>query len=816
MFCPPPVAVTFRSHIELTLHNAFLPAAGVLLCDPVATVHLLTLKTLANANPCSSGGVSVTVSAREVGRSSPRYFTAHPTFEETITFDTDGHAVLTSLAGTAPSLSPAPQHDGERETIEDYVVITVHDAAGTRFFGEAYAPFSPHCTSAALPSAPVRVQLRPRNAHCRSDPLFLKDMEELRSSKLDDFGFVSISWRVAVLPRGGALMRIKAPGDTAAPLPAANTVSFPLGLTLRATWLAPEELNQRGAKFTTSVGFSGTDRFIFEEDYRNVDGSGGRPSRPLFLTIRSAAQLQSATFHCCVQNIVHPEQSGDVAIALPLPDMQSVEALQALDRDVHWASPVRSPQGRDFGLLLVCLRVSRRPLEAQAPPCPVANCPKINDPLHQEEAAHTAQDFGRGNQLPDCPLSAYQRLVWESPEHVARATERRWKVSCLREAKPTIQHVRHVFDVLMQRAQLDMDVARVVGAYFNKVAQELTAAHLKEFMVAAAFHAHIPSGEPFTVLDAARFCFVALRRDVADAISAEEVFYLLEHALLPKMVEMPAGEVQRWVKDIIGDTPVITYAMFTQFFLHNYAMWAALGVPLCVQMAQSSAQRPHHTLAAHASVGLWRGAPLVPVSSSVDAPVAVTAAVTGTAPLTVANGPNNSASVWRTFVVRLPVLKKGFTVTAHVDDHIRDVMKMVEESAGIAASRQVWRLNGESVLDPAITIGSTSLSLPSVLRHSANGSTSKSPDEVLVYETEETAVVTVLYKTKNRKWVEKMPVTDKVLKLRAAVQRKTLIPLSRCVLRIQRHGGLPIVMQDRHPISHYKLQMGDIVEVSQE
>lgn len=34
--------------------------------------------------------------------------------------------------------------------------------------------------------------------------------------------------------------------------------------------------------------------------------------------------------------------------------------------------------------------------------------------------------------------------------------------------------------------------------------------------------------------------------------------------------------------------------------------------------------------------------------------------------------------IWRSFVVRLVSNKKGYSVTAHVNDTIQDVMKMIE------------------------------------------------------------------------------------------------------------------------------------------
>ena len=88
----------------------------------------------------------------------------------------------------------------------------------------------------------------------------------------------------------------------------------------------------------------------------------------------------------------------------------------------------------------------------------------------------------------------------------------------------------------------------------------------------------------------------------------------------------------------------------------------------------------------------------------------------------------------------------------------------------------------------------------------------KSPAaEVSIAEKEDTVLLTLVHREKSKKWEMRFPVGDKVLKLRAHVQQRIMIPLSRCVLK---YAGQP--MWDRHSLDHYNLTDGCIVEVSQE
>ncbi|KPI85018.1 hypothetical protein ABL78_5927 [Leptomonas seymouri] len=849
-----PLPVRFSSNVHLTLHQAYLASAGVLLSDPIARVHVVTVKTArptavsANAKTSAEGGgARVVLNAREVGKTRPCYFTAHPTFDESFDFAVSESSALTSLAAPPTRVNAFVQgkkkHDesadlngdcSSTESVVDYVVITIESADGTTFFGEAYAPFSPHCSSCAPATTPVRVMLAPRNAQDDADPLFLQDNALLEEKHLDDFGFVTISWEVTVVPHGGALL-----GNEAAAPATTNTAVgvLPVGLALRATWLTRAAGYTRGAQYTTSVEFGGADRFVFSD-----------PKQPICLTLQGGdaeAQLRRATFHCSVQSVLQSSMSHEVAVSLPLPPL-NVPA--ARNRDIHWVAPVRTAQGLDLGLLLVSMRVSSRPLTADAPRCPSEACARINDPQHQEEHQHVAQLWGM-HEPPQTPPGAYQPIAWESQQHVEEAAQRRWKRQCVVEAQPTPEHVRHLFDVLMGRAALDNGVAHVASTFCNKSPAEITAGDLRELMVAFAFHA-----SRLTVHEAARFCFVALRRDVPDAVAAEEVQYIMDHCLLEKTVEMPAGERRRWVTDLFASVPVVSYADFLKYFIHNYAMWAALGVPLTVEVSTSSMQRSHAALQQQQRGQLstpsgmpgGAGAAVVNVAllspSDLRSPPSTAAQSAGvtTTPEAVTAAAANPSNVWRTFVVRVAQTpSKAFSVTAHVGDHISDVMAMVEGNTGIRAARQEWRLAGPSgsvspsgstaasavaapptpsmkLLSPSCLVGNTTLGLPSALRNPSPSSGAGSSQEVWIYEAEDTVLLRFHVKDglhSRKDWQERVSAKEKVLKLRAAVQRKTLIPLSRCTLSVKQKGSIT-TLQDRHTVGHYHLVSGDVIEVS--
>lgn len=125
------------------------------------------------------------------------------------------------------------------------------------------------------------------------------------------------------------------------------------------------------------------------------------------------------------------------------------------------------------------------------------------------------------------------------------------------------------------------------------------------------------------------------------------------------------------------------------------------------------------------------------------------------------------------------------------------------------------------LLDPAALVGNTTLGLPPALRSAPSvpsyGGAGGNGQEVWIYEAEETVLLRFHVKDRlhsKKDWQERVPKTEKVLKLRAAVQRKTLIPLSRCTLSVKRDDGSALTLQDRHTVGYYHLVSGDVVEVT--
>lgn len=99
--------------------------------------------------------------------------------------------------------------------------------------------------------------------------------------------------------------------------------------------------------------------------------------------------------------------------------------------------------------------------------------------------------------------------------------------------------------------------------------------------------------------------------------------------------------------------------------------------------------------------------------------------------------------------------------------------------------------------------------------------------------------LTFVCKNRHKRWQERFAINEKILRVRAAVQCVTLIPLSRCVLRLRRKvqtgneqqqqqtiyntnnvlsppcETISIMLADRHRISHYNFEPNDVIEVYQ-
>ena len=739
------LVIDFDTKVSLTVLNGFLAAAGPLLCDPVAHISEVSFRVSSNnrmtkdaaPSAIASREVSTTVSTRVVASTKQRIFTAHPQFDEVLS------VTIPHERAALPAALPATRDDQHHHSsptpasaiLEKFISITIVDQTTGQFLGEAYCPFS---LSHPSTGAQKRLMLMPRNSRVADDPLFHEDLQTLESLQIDDFGFITIDWRVSLLPHGGALV-----AEPAQPVP---LPPFPVGLVVKAQWLISTEQSSsgRGFHYTTSVDLGGVEKFL-------VDGTA-----PLFLTIHSPAQLDTCFFTCCVQRGQH---GASQSARIPLPIQPVIPA--AMERDVMWCAPVMT-ETANWGVIMVSIRIVPKPISSSLPLCRTEKCPDVNNPTHQAQFSHETRDWGRP--VPDCPIGAYQPLCWQSDAHISRSTERRWKRDCLRSAKPTIDHVRHLYEVLLGRVQVDLSVSQLVSSFFNKPSSAVSPQELKQLIVSMAFNCEM------SAVDAARFSFVILRRDAEKAVQTTDVAFLLEHSLLPRTVDMPSSEIERRAYDMFGGVPCITFDAFTKYFLKNFTVWYDLGVAV------------EHDDTAR------------PVTSSGDPNIGATRAGA-----TADGGAAQDSNVWRTFTVRVIKTGRAFAVTAHVQDRVEDVAGMIEGSTTIAAARQVWIINGLAV-DVRKTIGAI---------FPTKASTASA--EVSITEREETVLLVLVHREKGKRWESRFPTGDKVLKLRAHVQQKTMIPLTRCVLQ---SAGQP--MWDRHSLDHYKLTDGAIIEISQE
>lgn len=870
VFSRKPLDVRFDSVVDLTLHNAFLSCAGLLQCDPTAKIELITVRRMVGAS-----GPSFCISSKLLSESTAKIFTSSPKFEETFHFTVSDSSSFTTTGGGGKisGIPLAVDGCGPTDEVETLLVVTLEDSTSRKFLGQATCPFSPCSPSMTPPASPVRVMLQPRNlGKDPSDPLFLEDKATLLEKGVDDFGYVTISWKVALIPLGGAMDVVVDPMMIAVDPSLAEPITLPIGLTIKATWLLTQDGNaevdtQRASnalQYSLSVGFGDAKRFFFSE------------GKPLFLTLHAASQLQALIFSCSVHNMYQPDLSRDIAVVIPVPPLTSVTSV---DRDIHWVAPIRSLWGEDFGILATTVRLSRHPLEGKKPACPTnAICLLMNDPKHQEEFSHVAPDFSRAP--PHTPLGAYQMIFWESEEHIRGALERRRQRDVVVGAKPTEEHIRHLFDVLMRRSVLDENVAKVACTFFQcSGTSELVALQLKKLMVSFAFHC-----DGLTAVEAARFLFFAFRSDVEDAVAVEEFHFMMQHSLLEKTLDMPENEMRRWVTDVVGrSVKVLRYKEFVTYVLQNFSFWYSLGVPLQMNRASSSTSLSHLSQqknqkqfsSASSScfllqqVSLYAGGrgggggvphskpPSLSCSGSShsgrstgsppqqafeaglvashDSVTSVPASSSGrktsfsergksvqfqegenensdaTQSATAAN-----ASPWRTFVVRVGgPSPKAFSVTAHAEDKIKAVMKMVEESTGIKAECQQWKLNNKVVLSPLSPISSTTLGIEPSLKSSRHSGSAPPAPEVWISEQEENVLIHFFFKEKNKHWQQRFPIKEKVLQVRASVQRQTLIPLSRCMLRLVRNEKT-LALQDRHTLAHYSPESNDIIEVTQE
>lgn len=847
-----PMFLTFDTKVSLTVLNGFLPAAGTLLCDPIVKVSEVTRRTYSNQRGASAvaggatGGSSVTMTQEEqrgLGATKQRIFTAHPNFDETMIFvcpsldRRDGTARRASeiAAGVGPQAGSG-EHDPHAASslvsTERFLVIHIEDSTGN-FLGFAQCPFSLNRPS----SGSKRLMLVPRFLDERDHPTRIEDMKALDRLGIDDFGFMDIQWTTTMIPIGGAIIN-PGPVPLRTPLP---PPPLPVGLVVKAKWIPSSAAGASvmgGHSVTGSrSAANGPVSFQLFVAFDGNDPTAGGPSSastfrlengaPLFIGLSKVEFLEAATFLCRAQKGQH---GSTVTSTVVLPIQPFLP--EAMERDVSYCAPLYA-DGVDEqqGILIVSIRALAKPIEGPLPVCrePGSGCPRVNDPKHQATAAHPNQlDWGRP--MPDCPAGAYQPIAWESENHIARSTERRWKRDCIRHSRPTSEHVRHIFESLLGRVPLDLNIAQLASSFFNKAANTLTNSELQQLLPAVLFHA-----EGLSLQDAVRFAFVMMRRDTERAIKVADVIFALEHSLFGRTVDMPSAEIERRVTDILGpktttsDSSVggggahppqpqaryVSFDEFNAFIVQHGALWYDLGASLMFSVTDDRWEQT--ALAGGAGAASQQqtvlAAQLNPTANASTAPAWKPSAGDTSGTLQHGNAPTaasptatttESPENWRTFTIRVIKTGRAFSVTSHVNDTIDDVMQMVEESSTIPASRQKWIFHGLQV-DSRRKIGEMFAATSALAQAST-----KQP-EVSLQEKEEMLKLTIVYRDKNKKWEQEFLATEKVLRLRAFVQHKTMIPLSRCVMT-----SCGAAMQDRHCLDHYKLVDGSIIEVFQQ
>jgi hypothetical protein len=418
--------------------------------------------------------------------------------------------------------------------------------------------------------------------------------------------------------------------------------------------------------------------------------------------------------------------------------------------------PVEPLGGGSHGVAVVTFTVTRQPLAGFPAASPAAGG-AVNDPKFNATTPPPAMDWGRGP--PETAPGPFHPIAWESLAHFGRATARRGCRSVALDAKPQPEHLRHLYDVIKRDAELNAAMLPLVTAFYNLPqagAGAPLACDLRALLVAMAF-----ASAALDVREAAAFAFEAVRlASNGAALSLGDVaVYIAEHCLLPKTLDLPAADILRRVQDAVASQGAAfgeptTAGKFDALFGTHWGFWHTHGV-------------------------LLDGAGAAP---------AVGAAMP--------DGSTGEGELWRHFVIRVAKTNKAFAVTAHHGDTFARVSKQIEAAVGIEKSRQRMLVEGVAV-DHNATVGS-------VITPSATAA-----QEVSVLEQDDSVALLLVHREKGHKWEHRLPLKDRVLKLRAHVQHKTMIPLSRVKLSF---AGK--TLWDRHALDHYELHDGAIVEVS--
>eukprot|EP00758_Cryptobia_borreli_P009352 Tbor_TRINITY_DN5473_c0_g1::TRINITY_DN5473_c0_g1_i1::g.25404::m.25404 len=713
--------IDFDSRIFLTIQSGFLSTAGVMLADPIVHISEVTAYTSLSS---ATKEVVTTLESNRLASTSRKVCTAHPVFDEVI-----------RIVVPYKRLVQCNSDQGkDKITSQLFLVFDVEGSNG-EFLGQAVGPFS---LSQPSRQQSRRLMLQPRNAAFSNagDVLFKRDIQQLESMALDDFGHLLISYDVALAPHGGVIFPTPVEGS-----PVPSHMPFPIGCLVKATWLTnATSATSMGSVFSTYVELTPGVRVP-------IDGC-----HPVYAAL--AVVQPTLTFICTSQKGAHGDpRSATVIVPLQPPTSAF------MNRDVNWCHPVyENDNGSDCGVIMVTLRLTPKPLEEKD--------------IIQAGSGAGPSDWGRPN--PDCPLGANGNvIVWEGDSHVAMSVDRRWKRDCILEAHPSPEHIRHVFEACLGRVEMDPLLLPLISAFFNRPYADVSPAEMRTLLIGMSF-------ATLSLPEALKFVFAVVRTTMPNSITVEDVVYIVHHCLASRTLDMTPEEIRRRVHDIFGagaHSPV-TFDQYVTFVVKNDCFWYDMGV----------AVEHGDDIRAQSSRGNRQAGVNISTNGEInrdsrDDHERISAS-------------KKNSSEWRNFTIRVAKTGRAFNVTAHRDDLVSDVMVMVEPNVSVPAFRQSWTYETLAV-DPRRNIGAVIPVIP-------NG-------EVSVSEKEESVLLILVHREKNRRWEHRFPLGEKVLKLRSYVQQKTMTPLSRCALT---YAGNP--MWDRHLLGHYKLMDGAVIEITTE
>lgn len=736
----------------------------------------------------------------------------------------DSGTVLGSTQAIAFTQSPVWNEDVQ------FVVPSIHSAK-TTFALEIVDAFS-GAFLGAINSLPFNCRWPQRTTKLHRLMLLPRagnggDLLLLREACEDDFGHVEIAWDVQLCPIGPGPEELQPVATATSPT---TTTSFdqqqqqqqsslPLSCLLRAQWIG--SLSAAPSHSTSLVAYLGSST-------QPVALSG---EQPLIALLRSEAE-SSIRLVCRhrtamreddvgIANFVVPTRLGgsgekELTWCLPITPLMMMMSLSnsnenaAHDSSSGHSSAQYSSQlsGDQIGIIVLSLRL----------------CPASSPHAGLPSGAATNPQFA-DRQPPNTGYGPYMPHHWEDQDHLARASERRWKKSVVTDAKAKPNHVRHLLDVMSGRMELHPAIGPHIREFFNvspnAELRELYSpdniSRLRIFAIALAF-----SCDQLTIEEAVMFSMGILCSPLGSnrerrLPSMNDAVAIFEASLLPYTLDLSATELRRRVLDLFSNVTLapehgIDVIVFRKRFASNFGFWFVHGAS---QIGHRQTPQPITNMIS--SLAPDGSVVLPPPSSSSAAAAAsshsyalansttILAAASGSAtgggggPSTslVSANPNEDTE-WLRFIIRVSKTKMGFAVTAHRDDTFAHVSAMVESTVDIPAAKQRFTFRSERV-DPNMNVGS--LVPPGILPQT----------EFNLTEISDVMALVVVWRVREKKYEIKISPHEKVLKLRSMVQQKTNIPLSRINLS---YCGQ--VLWDRHSLDHYKLCDGAIIELTSE